>query len=41
MLGLNSPEEELEDTIRALCDRIDDYMPELMTVLRALLRRLD
>lgn len=38
---MNTPEEELEDTIRDLCNRLDDYMPELMTVLRALLRRLD
>lgn len=38
---MNSPEEELEDTIRGLCDRLDEYMPELMVVLRSLLRRLD
>ncbi len=38
---MNTPEEELEDAIHQLCERLDDYMPELMAVLRALLRRLD
>ena len=38
---MNSPEEELTDAIHQLCDRLDDYVPEVMSVLRALLRRLD
>jgi len=38
---MNSPEEELTDAIHQLCQSMDDYFPELMTVLRALLRRFD
>ena len=38
---MNSPEEELSDALHALCERMDMHLPELMSVLRALLRRLD
>jgi len=38
---MNSPEEELSDSIMTLCDTLDRYIPDLMVVLRALLRRLD
>lgn len=38
---MNSPEEDLEYAIVRLCDRLDEYIPEVLTVLRALLRRLD
>tara|TARA_Y100000015_G_C2393052_1_gene91201 strand:+ start:631 stop:783 length:153 start_codon:yes stop_codon:yes gene_type:complete len=38
---MESPEEELAGAIYQLCERLDDYTPELMAVLKALLRRLD
>lgn len=36
-----SPEEELTYAIQKLCDRIDDHLPEVLGVLRAIMRRLD
>lgn len=38
---MNSPEEELTDAIHHLCDKMDEYLPELTVIMRALLRRLD